>query len=154
CGSLPGSGTSAVTVFAGLAGLTPNSAYHFRVVASNAGGTSSGPDRTFTTLPNHPSVEAGVPSSLTQSSAALNATVNPNGGTVSDCRFEYGTSVFYEASVPCSSLPGSGSSPVAVSADVEGLGPSTTYHFRVVASNQGGTGSSTDQTFTTPDTPP
>src|SRR5439155_82644 len=114
-----------------------------------SGGTSSGPDRTFTTQPDHPSVEAGVPSSLTQASGTLNATVNPNGGTVSDCHFEYGISVFYEASVPCSPLPGSGTSAVAVSACVEGVSPTSSYHFRIVASNEPGTGIGADPAFTT-----
>ena len=33
-----------------LAGLLANRTYHFRIVAHNNGGTSFGPDRTFTTL--------------------------------------------------------------------------------------------------------
>src|SRR5207244_1837025 len=149
CAALPGAGTSAVAVSAEVEGLAANSTYHFRIVASNAGGTSAGADQTFTTVSSAPSAVTATASALTQSSAMLNASVNPNGGAVSDCHFEYGTSVFYEASVPCSSLPGSGSSAVAMSAEVEGLAANTTYHFRIVASNQGGSGSGADQTFTT-----
>src|SRR5205807_4651980 len=103
----------------------------------------------FTTISSAPSVVTGTASALTQTSAMLNASVNPNGGALSDCRFEYGTTVFYEASVPCTSLPGSGTAAVAVSAEVEGLTPNTTYNLRIVASNEGGTGSGADQTFTT-----
>ena len=47
---------------------------------------------------------------IDQTSATLNATVNPNGGTVTDCHFDYGTSESYGSSAPCASLPGSGSS--------------------------------------------
>ena len=32
-------------------------------------------------------------SSVTQTTATLNATVNPNGGEVSKCEFEYGTTI-------------------------------------------------------------
>jgi hypothetical protein len=53
---------------------------------------------------------------LTQTTATLNARVNPNGQTVTECKFEYGTSAGYGSSVSCSTLPGSGTSPVAVSA--------------------------------------
>src|SRR5205814_4555822 len=119
-------------------------------VASNAGGTGSGADQTFTTLTAAPSVVTGAASALTQTSATLNATVNPNGGAVSDCHFEYGSTSAYGSSVPCASLPGSGTAAVAVSAEVEGLAPNSTYHFRIVASNEGGTGSGEDPTVTTP----
>ena len=42
-------------------------------------------------------------------------------------------------SAPCCSLPGSGGSPVAVSASVTGLTRNTTYHFRISATNTGST---------------
>ncbi len=44
-------GLLAVTVNADLSALTPNSDYHFRVVATNAQGTSVGEDAMFRTLP-------------------------------------------------------------------------------------------------------
>ena len=150
CSSLPGSGSSPVEVSAAIEGLSANTTYHFRIVASNAGGTSAGEDETFTTPPERPTVLAETPTSLEQTSATLNATVNPNGAAVSDCHFDYGTSSFYGSSAPCSSLPGSGSSPVAVSAAIEGLSANTTYHFRIVATNAGGTSAGEDETFTTP----
>ncbi len=149
CSSLPGSGNSPVAVSAGIEGLAPNTTYHFRIVATNPGGTSKGEDQTFETLPNAPTVVTGAASSLTQTSATLNATVNPNGGVVSDCKLEYGTSASYGSSVSCTPSPGSGTSPVAVSALLKELGPNTTYHFRIVAKNAGGTSSGVDQTFKT-----
>jgi hypothetical protein len=44
-----GSDFSTHSVFASVSGLVPNALYHFRLVASNAAGTSYGPDQTFTT---------------------------------------------------------------------------------------------------------
>lgn len=102
--------------------------------------------------PQPPTVVTGSASSQTQSSATLNATVNPNGGTVTDCHFEYGTSTVYGTNVPCTSLPGSGGSPVAVSAPIESLSH-TIYHFRIVATNVTGTGEGADQKFTTEEPP-
>jgi hypothetical protein len=102
---------------------------------------------------NPPVVETGLASSVTQTMATLNATVNPTNRTVSDCHFEYGTSSFYEASIPCVPSPGSGSNPVAVYAQLQGLVADTTYHFRIVATN-GGTSSGDDQLFRTLPNPP
>src|SRR5207249_1516614 len=84
-----------------------------------------------------PTVMTQPASDVTQESATLNATVNPDGGTVdnglavSDCHFEYGTTASYGSTVPCRWLPESRESrPVAVSAGA-GLSAKTTYHFRI-----------------------
>jgi CSLREA domain-containing protein len=44
-----GAGTTLQIVNQTLSGLTPSTVYHFRFVATNAAGTSNGPDATFTT---------------------------------------------------------------------------------------------------------
>ena len=85
------------------------------------------------------------------SEAKLGALVNP-GGLQTTYRFEYGTSTAYGQSVP---LPegsvGEGIASHAVWAAASGLAPGTTYHYRVVATNElapeGVAGP--DQTFTT-----
>jgi phospholipase C len=149
CASSPGSGSSPVPVLAAIAGLAANTSYHVRIVATNAAGTSYGPDLLFTTTAEPPAVETGAVSSLAQTSATVNATVNPNGAQVSECRFEYGTSTAYGASVPCASSPGSGSSPVAVSAPIDDLDAGTSYHFRILATNASGTSYGADREFRT-----
>jgi len=150
CSTLPGSGTSAVSVSASLSGLSANTPYDFRISATNATGTSKGLNETFKTLPNAPTVVTGSASSIAQTTATLNATVNPNGGNVTECEFEYGTSTSYGSTASCSSLPGSGTSAVAVSAPLTGLTANTTYHFRTSTTNAGGTSKGSDATFTTP----
>ena len=149
CEKLPGSGTTPVAVSAVLSGLSVNTTYHFRVVATNADATSSGSDVTFATLPNPPALETLAANLVSQRTARLNASVNPNGGTVTDCHFEYGTSTSYGTSVPCATLPGSGTSAVAVSASLTALSVNTTYHYRVVATNAGGTSDGADRTLKT-----
>ncbi len=52
-GALP-SGAAPVAVEAGLSGLTPGQTYHYRLLATNATGTTTGPDQTFTTLAGEP----------------------------------------------------------------------------------------------------
>ena len=116
CAISPGSGSSPVAVSAQLTGLSAKSAYHFRIVATNTGGTDLGGEQAFTTATAVPIGETLSASELKQASATLNATVNPNGGSISDCHFEYGTGEAYGSSIPCSSLPSAGTSPVAVSA--------------------------------------
>jgi hypothetical protein len=101
-----------------------------------------------------PIVVTGAASAVSRSSATLNAAVNPNGKAVSDCHFEYGTTTSYGASMPCAELPGSGEAPIAVSAAVGSLGEDTSYHFRIVATNEGGTTYGADATFTTLPPPP
>src|SRR5207248_9803026 len=96
-----------------------------------------------------PTVKTEPASAIAQTSATLNATVNPNGSEVSDCHFEYGTTEAYGSSAPCTPAPGSGESPVAVSAAIGGLTANSTYHFRIFAKNAGGTSTGSDQTFKT-----
>ncbi len=117
---------------------------------ATVGNTSSaGRVYAYTSLPQAPRVLPAPVSAIKVSSATLNAKVNPNGHKVTKCDFEYGTSLAYEHSVPCGSLPGSGEALVAVSAPVSGLIEESTYHFRVVATNSIGTSDSVDETFNT-----
>jgi hypothetical protein len=143
-------GETPVAISAALKGLTPYTTYHYRVAAYNGGGYGYGADRTFTTLPGAPTVVTGSPSAVTPTSATLGATVNPRGATVTTCTLEYGSSLPSGTSVPCSPTPGSGGSPVSVSGAVSGLAPSTTYRYRVVATNAEGTSYGSEATFTTP----
>jgi hypothetical protein len=154
CTPVPGSGTGPVAVSAAIAGLAANTTYHFRVSAANSSSTGSGGDQTFQTPPNHPSVVTGAASSVGVDDAILNATVNPAGGQVGACRFEYGTSSSYGSVTPCTASGQTGESPIAVSGALVGLKASTTYHFRIVASNAGGTSYGDDETFTTAANPP
>ncbi len=84
---------------------------------------------------------------VTDTTATLNGIVNPMGRKTT-YRFEYGLTTAYGNSTSPASA-GAGSSPVAVSGGVAGLVPSTVYHFRISATNSGGTEEGADQVFTT-----
>jgi len=49
CAKLPGAGTAPIAVSASISGLSANTTYHFRIVATNLAGTSNGADETFKT---------------------------------------------------------------------------------------------------------
>jgi hypothetical protein len=151
CKALPGSGEKPVLVSAAVTGLLPNTEYHFRVLTTNGKGTLRGPDIVFRTLsPTAPSVETKGSAGVGEKSATVYASVNPRGGSVSTCKFEYGTTTSYGSSVSCASLPGSGSSPVVVDASIaSGLAANTTYHYRISATNSSGTSKGGDVTFKT-----
>jgi hypothetical protein len=107
----------------------------------------------FVNLPLIPNVVTKPATAVSTTTATLHATVNPNGSEVTDCHFNYGTTTSYGNTAACSPAPGSGSSPVAVSAAITGLTPATTYHFQIVATNINGTGEGADETFTTANPP-
>jgi hypothetical protein len=86
-----------------------------------------------------PTAVTEAASAITAASATLNATVDPNGETVTACVFEYGPTTAYGQSAPCASSPGSGTSPVAVSAAITGLSAKHVYRFRILATDAVGT---------------
>ncbi|MGO8906008.1 MAG: IPT/TIG domain-containing protein, partial [Solirubrobacteraceae bacterium] len=98
-----------------------------------------------------PIVETEPAFPISETSATLNASVNPNGGEVSKCEFEYGTTKgSLTSKVSCASLPGSGTGAISVSASLTGLTANTTYYFRISATNGSGTSKgSTEGSFTT-----
>ncbi len=100
---------------------------------------------------NPPVVTTGTAVNVTKTTAELTATVDATGPMpVTKCSFEYGISPgSSEASVPCSSLPGTGGGPVPVSAIATGLNPDTSYSFKIVATTEEGTGDGEPESFTT-----
>jgi hypothetical protein len=88
-------------------------------------------------------------SNVAGTSATFKAKVDPEGSETT-YRFEYGTSGAYGSKVPVpDGIVGSGSEEVSVSAHPQDLVPSTTYHYRIVATNTIETVVGSDQTFVT-----
>jgi phosphodiesterase/alkaline phosphatase D-like protein len=148
-----GSSTADTPVAADLAGLTPGTDYHYRVIATNASGTTVGADRTLRTTgtapppPPAPAATTGG-ADVNGASATLSGSVNPN-GVASSYYFEFGTTANYGQQTPPQGA-GSGSSAVSVSATLSGLSASATYHYRLVAVGPNGAFAiGADRTFTT-----
>ena len=95
-----------------------------------------------------PTVTTNPATSVTSDSATLNGTVNPNGASTT-YYFEYGTTESYGSHTVTKSA-GSGTGNTSVSATITGLNHNTTYHYRIVAANSGGTSYGSDRTFYTP----
>ncbi len=88
-------------------------------------------------------------SSVGRTTATLTGHLAEGGrGPITGCHFEYGTNESYESGpVPC--VPGGPyGSESTVTAELSGLEPETTYHYRLVASNSAGTGEGADKTIT------
>ncbi len=99
-----------------------------------------------------PSVTTGPPAAVGETTATLSGRVDPEipaGGTpVESCQFEYGETTSYDHVAPC--VPATPySSATDVTADITGLSPASSYHYRLVAENAEGTTMGDDATVVT-----
>ena len=99
-----------------------------------------------------PVVATGPASSVTQTTATLAGSVRSRGAETS-YYFQYGTTTGYGAATPTAGN-GSGDSMQGVEVGLGGLGPSTTYHYRLIATNAYGQSYGADQSLTTAAVPP
>ena len=146
-----GSGTSNVSYSKGISGLSPNTTYHFRIVASSSCNTTYGSDVQFTT----PQGPCTPPTATTNSATFLGNTPNglgvvlygniiPNDQSIT-AWFQYGTTMSYGFETDHSNL-GTGSF-ISIGVAVYGLSTGITYHFRIVAQSRCGTAYGNDMTF-------
>jgi hypothetical protein len=144
-----GSGSAAVAVSANLSDLTAGTTYLYRLVATNAQGTSTGTVGSFRTTGAGaaPSVVAGAPVSVANTSAVLSGQVNPN-GQQAYFTIEYGTTTSFGSITPVVALDNANAFE-PVTATATGLAPNTTYLYRIVAINASGTSVGAVRAFTT-----
>jgi len=160
-------GPSPQAVSVGLGGvLEQNTTYYFRVIATNATGTTKneGVIQKFKTL-IAPALTTAAAENVTESTASLSGTVNPRGAQTS-YHFVYVDDAGYKAeeSTPDPYALGLSTEEVAVgagnaarpaAANLTELAPGTTYHFALVATNaESVTVTGSPQSFTTPTAPP
>jgi hypothetical protein len=145
----PGSGSLPVPVSAHLAGLAPESEYHYRLVVENAAPVGSvTPDQTFFTGPLLGGESA---SDVAPSSATLQDTIDPNGA---DTHYyvQYGLTAAYGSYAPVS-VPGvdigSAAGVQSLNVHLQGLEAGANYHYRFFAVQDGETFEEGDGSFTT-----
>ncbi len=144
-----GTGDAGLQALESLSGLQPGTTYHYAVAATNRGGTTVGPDQTFTTPPAAlPVVMAGAASGVSQNGATISGTVNPEGVSTS-YEFDIGTDTTYGTRV--SGEVGSGSEARVLTLNLLGLAAGTVYHYRLVARDSFGTVYGADMAFVTPE---
>lgn len=148
-----GSGTADQQITAHVTGLRPYTSYQFRVVATDTrtpAASAVSLEATARTAGEAPTVVTEQSPGVAATTASLQGTVNPL-GQQSTYYFDYGTSTDYGRRSPAgtSGVAGNGYAARSVSADLSGLIPGTTYHYRLVATNASGTNYGLDQTFTT-----
>jgi hypothetical protein len=97
-----GSGTGPVEVAASASGLEPNTPYEVRLVALKGAGEVTSQVVTFATSAESATAITGGPFSTTDTSATLSGAVVSHNSPIVDCNFEYGPTIAYGSSVPCS----------------------------------------------------
>ncbi|MFN0075562.1 MAG: hypothetical protein ACKVY0_03710 [Prosthecobacter sp.] len=154
----PGSPTissaTSTPVFEYVVGLLPNTTYHYRLnVRDLDGNVYSGSDMSFTTGPPNtpPTGNTATPDSLSAYGAKLKAYVS-SGSSPATIVFEYGTTTSYGSQIT-HATPLATSQYELISDSLSGLTPSTTYHYRVVVTNNEGSNTGADVSFTTPALP-
>jgi hypothetical protein len=141
----------AAEVHGNVSGLTAGKTYEYRVTVRSENGSKYGAEQTYTTG-KVPDLTTDPATNLTEAGAKLNASFVGDGSDT-HYYFEWGPTIAYghTTAAPPGDDAGSPSGPsrTAVSAELAGLEPFTTYHFRVVAANGSGTSQGQDQYFTT-----
>jgi streptogramin lyase len=94
-----------------------------------------------------PGVATGEASGMSSTAATLNGSVRPN-SQLTTFQFQFGADANYGSQAPLQ-LVGDDAAEHPVSAALTGLSPSTTYHYRLVATNDSDTSSGADRSFTT-----
>jgi hypothetical protein len=131
-----------------IAGLYAGVSYFVRAYATNSAGTSYGITRSFIPSGNSPTATAYAATNVKDTSATLNGYAESN-SFITTVTFQYGTTITFGTTVPADRGPLAEDEGAEVTADLRGLIPSTTYYYRVVATNSLGTTFSNTISFKT-----
>jgi hypothetical protein len=93
-----------------------------------------------------PVATTGGAANVAQQTARLTGSVDPNGAATT-VQFQYGATSAYGSVTPEQVVTGDGKK--TVTADITGLAPATTYHYRLIARNDKGLSKGADRSFKT-----
>jgi sugar lactone lactonase YvrE len=130
-----------------VTGLRPGQVYHCRLVTENENGQNVGGDHEFAALPAVESLVTGPVVNLGPTEATLTGSLDPNGENA-NYEFEWGPTDGYGQTTPSVNV-GSAKEMVTAKAELTGLTPNTTYHYRLTATNSFGVTLGEDRHFTT-----
>lgn len=140
-------GTGAGVFTSNLTGLKGNTTYHIRAYATNSAGTGYGPDVTFKTVVDLPTVTTAAVTDITKTSATSGGEVTyDGGGTVTARGLAWSTNANPTTS---DNVIAGGSGTGAFVSNLTGLTKYTTYHVRAYATNSAGTAYGEDLSFLT-----
>jgi hypothetical protein len=148
-----------------ISGLVSGTTYRYRLVATTSGalGGTAESGTVAVTAPHAPAIDSTSATNLSSTFADLRAEINPLGDNTT-YQFEYVDEAQYHptaedpyaagVTVPTTAADiGSGgptgSADAGVLVQIGGLTPNTTYHFRVIATNEIGTTTGPDRALTT-----
>ncbi len=141
-----------------IAGLSTNTAYSYTAYAINSGGTGTSSCQSFTTPVIAPTLaDPTISNNTTGTSVTFNSNITDIGGSNAT---ERGFKLYAAADNTCSSTilmnphdSGSYGTGVFSKDSDQPLTPNTSYNYTAYAINPGGTGTSSCQSFTTPNYP-
>lgn len=138
-----------------LTGLAAGTTYYVRAYAVNANGTAYGNQVTFTTTMGTPTVTTGAVGEVTGVSAtAIGSLVDLGDEPVTAHGHVWSTSPSPTTALTTKTDLGSAAVTGSFESDLAGLELDTTYYVRAYATNNVGTAYGSEETFTTPATPP
>jgi len=142
-----GAGSATLAVSTSLTGLTPGTAYHYRLIATSSGGTAVGGDQSFSTPAIAPVIMTTAVTHVRDASVQVNGTIDPE-GLAGTWYVQYGTTAGYGSSTAVRSA-GSGTAAVTVAVTLVGLAPHSSYSYEIVATNAAGSRLGGDHAFST-----
>jgi hypothetical protein len=141
-----GTGTSSFTTT--VPSLSPVTRYYIRAYVTTSFATAYGPEISFLTTANPPTLSTVAISSITSTSASSGGTITSDGlGSITAKGVVWSTST--EPTIALSTKTSNGSGSSNFTSSITGLAPVTKYYVRSYATNSGGTGYGAEVSFTT-----
>jgi phosphodiesterase/alkaline phosphatase D-like protein len=148
-----GQGTTPAPYSTLLEGLEPGRTYHYRIVAENENHgtrqTGYGQDETFTMPSTPPTLTGATITAITQNTATITATLNPQGLPT---RYELQAGPTPTLLTPQTSGDTTSTTPAPIALPLNGLAPATVYYYTLTATNPDGN-TKTEGAFTTAPAP-